>query len=485
MEQKRKRPVGLIVLSVIVLLLLAAPAAVFLYDAAAGFDDYDDAAALVQGNAAPVTLQAAADWTVTLHWDKADIYSAVESGGGEALLHDYLQELTGSPMRGVKIVKTGFHLDGTAASAQVKLRLLGFLPLQLRAEAELELTPETVTAAVRELKLGKWISLSPEGLAKRLDLPELAEGFQFELPEDLRKLKPDSVRAEADGLVLHTDLVRKEAELLLAAPSDMAGALRLLAGAEAPAEIAAVCGGGLAALDCTVTDMESLSAGLTGLAAAAEETTAAEVRARLEALPFLGLKLGDTAAAQEEYTALLQTRHRLYEETLNDLRERYKRKELTLSKTALLLEDGQCVESLLPEAWEARTVLQYNQNYNAIVRESDGIYSTAMQTWLVLPNPDINTLNRASWDALPNVPGVKVFDLTLALRMADGTPAILYCMAEGATAIDPIPEELFDELVHAERLPFRSSGDMPMTGASTWFRSKAPDELLEDLYLLF
>ena len=483
--KKRKGRPGLVILCVILALFLLIAAAPFLYDAVAGFGDYDDVRALTEANREPVELQVDKDGGITLRLDKADLYSAAEAAGGEVLLRSYLSELPGKLDQRLEITKTGFRLDGDTAAAQVRLKLFGFLPLQLRAAANVELTAEDVTVTPAELNIGKWISVSPETLAERFGIPELSDGVRFELPEEVALLEPDSICLEEDGVTLHTGIARRGAEQLLSAPSGTAKALKLCAGDHAPAEVTAICSGDCSGLFSSADDMEHLCVVLTGLTAAAEEKAAEALRGSLEAADIPGLRLGDVEAVRAKYAAALEEQHILYEQTLNGLRERYKQKEFSLSKDHLRLADGQPAESLLPESWGARIVLQYNRDYEAIVRANDGVFSAGLQKWLVLPNPSIYALKRDSRASLPNVPGVEVFDLTLALRMPDGTPAMLFCMADGTVAVNTISEALYGELVSAERLPVLCASEIPMPEREDWARSKAPGPDWSDLYFMF
>ena len=482
-KKKRKPRVGLTILCVFLALVLLTAASPFLYDALFGFSDYDDPAALAAAASEPIRVRAdGGSWGLTASVDKAGVYALAEELGAEESLRAFLVEL---PAR-VEIEKLGYTLDGAQAAAQARVKLFGFLPLQLRAEAEIDLSPERIVAVPTALRLGRLIPLPLEKLAALTGAPELTKGFSYELPEELGALEIDSIRAENGGIVFHSALAAVQAEKLLAAgPSDTAKILALFADAETPAEILAACNGDDAALTAGITDLASLTDALTRLAAASKPSAAAEAAKALETDALPGVGLGETAALQEAYSAAAEQALLRYAQALHGLRDSYKELEYKLTKAALVSADGQTAESVLPEDWGARTVLQYNRDFEAIVRANDGVFSAGLQKWLILPNPSIYALKRDSRAALPSVPGVEVFDLTLALRLPDGTPAVIFDMAEGPLAVNTIPETLYQELLGMERLPVLCASDVPRPERSEWLRFRSEAEDLSDVYFIF
>lgn len=479
--KKRKGRPGLVILCVILALFLLIAAAPFLYDAVAGFGDYDDPSVLIAANAAPMDLTADSGWGVTVRLDKADIYSLAEQQG---LMDELLKELSEWTDDRLKIEKFGYSADGDRAELRVKVKLFGYLPIQLRAEAVLQLTPDTVTVTPKKLNYGKWISLSPEKLAERLNMPELAEKITVDISGETAGLGIDELKAENDGLTVHSDLAKTAAEALLTVgPSNTAKVLSLL-NETVPPEITAACSGDLQLLSENITDPASLSDALTRLAAACGIEAELAAYFLPEAFSELGLVPGDTKSLQAGYIAMSEAALLRYEQALNDLRDSYKQKEYKLTKAALASADGQSAEGVLPENWGARTVLQYNRDFEAIVRVSDGIFSPGLQKWIVLPNPSIYALKRDSYAALPNVPGVEVFDLTLALRLPDGTPAVIFDTAEGQFAVNTIPETLYQEILTSERLPVLCASDVPRPERSEWIWIQSGTEGLSDVYFM-
>ena len=479
---KRRRRAWLAVLCVILGLIVLLAAAPFLYDAVAGFDGYDDVNALCAADADSVVLTADSGWGLTARLEKADLYTLAEQKGIVDSLTEQLSEWTGDRLT---VEKFGFDLEKDRTELRTKVKLFGFLPVQLRAGAELQLAPDTATVKLKELHYGKWISLSPEKLAERLNMPELAEAISVDISEETAGLGIDELAAENGGLTVHSNVVKTTADALLnAGPSDTARVLSLL-GETVPPEIAAACSGDLWILSESISDPESLTDALARLTAACEG--GAETAAELLPEKFFRLELmpDDTEALQSGYSAMTEAALACYEQTLNGLRDSYKQMEYTLTKAALLSADGQPAESALPEDWGARIVLQYNRDFEAIVRVSDGTFSAGLQKWIVLPNPSITSLKRDSYAALPNVPGVEVFDLTLALRLPDGTPALIFDTAEGQFAVNTIPEALYQELLTSERLPVLCASDVPRPERSEWIsiRPEAADQ--SDAYIIF
>ena len=480
-EKKRHRA-GLAVLCVILGIFLLLAAAPFLYDAVAGFDDYDDMAALCAADTSPVELTADSDWGLTARLEKADLYTLAERQGAIDDLKEQLSARTGDRLT---VKKYGFRLDKDRVELRAKVELFGFLPIQLRAEAELHLTPDTATVTLKKLDYGKWISVSPEKLAERLNIPELAEAVTIDISGETAALGIDGLIAENDGLTVHSNVAKTTADALLAAgPSDTARVLSLL-GETVPPEIAAACSGDLWVLSESIATPESLANALVCLTAACEG--GAETAARLLPEQYFWLELlpDSTEALQTGYSAMAETALERYEQTLSGLRDSYKRMEYTLTKAALVSADGQPAESALPEDWGARIVLQYNRDFEAIVLVNDGIFSPGLQKWIVLPNPSITALKRDSYAALPNVPGVDVFDLTLALRLPNGTPAVIFYTAEGQLAVNTLPETLYQELLTSERLPVLCASDVPRPERSEWISVQPASAEQSDAYIIF
>ena len=164
------------------------------------------------------------------------------------------------------------------------------------------------------------------------------------------------------------------------------------------------------------------------------------------------------------------------------LRDNYKEMQYRLGRDTLYDADGLPAEAALPAEWGARLVLQYNQNYESIVKANDGSLSPT-GTWIELPNPKLSDLRRERDAVLPKVPGITVFDLTVALRLADGTPAVLFLSAADELGLNVISEQLYEQLTAEETLPVRCSSDII---APDMYCFVTPDEAQRNLvvYLL-
>ena len=127
---------------------------------------------------------------------------------------------------------------------------------------------------------------------------------------------------------------------------------------------------------------------------------------------------------------------------------------------------GEPLESRLPAEWEARIVLQYNENYDAIVKTNEG--NPRLQ--VPVPGlPKMSELPRTGWDALPPE-GDGPFDLTLALRLPSGTPAVVFLTAEDEFGLAVIAEDQFREIAESAHTPVRSSAGICTQPRERWLR---------------
>ena len=193
----------------------------------------------------------------------------------------------------------------------------------------------------------------------------------------------------------------------------------------------------------------------------------------LAALPFdLSSALGEFPALRQAQQARVAQLQRTYYEAQTELRRDYWYKRVILSRACLLDADGAPLESRLPETWEARVVLQYNENYDAIVKTNEG--NPRLQE--PVPGlPRMSELPRENWYALPPE-GDGPFDLTLALRLPSGTPAVVFLTAEDEFGLAVISEALFAELKESERLPIRSSQEIAAAPRGAWLRLTGLDD---------
>jgi hypothetical protein len=108
----------------------------------------------------------------------------------------------------------------------------------------------------------------------------------------------------------------------------------------------------------------------------------------------------------------------------------------------------------------------YNVNYDAIVKTSEG--NPRLQE--PIPGlPMLSELPRDSWASVPkndNGP----FDLTLALRLPSGVPAVVFLTAEDEYGLAVIPEALFREVSGNERTPVLSSAAVCTQPRDRWLR---------------
>ena len=461
MNEKRKKahPLRtiLFVLLAILILVFVSP---FIYNLIGGFDDYDDVPALT-GAGGVKTLCVEEDGIVSFSADKAAVYSYVSEAELKSRILERISQLPVCSERTVDISSFGYELDAEALHASAKLKLFGFVPVQLHADAELKLSPDTVQIRLQELKYGKWISIPLDKCAELFGTPELTDGITVNTSGFYGALYPVEITAKDSVISFRCDVLNKTAQQVGDSGVLIATLLPIVC-AEDP-DAAKVLRGQTADVCGKIGDPAALSELLTELLKFGSEADTEEYKLKLENSPFLDLKIGDISVCASGYCAEVSEALSGYESRLVSLRDNYKALEYSLAEDGLYSADGLRAEAALPEDWGARVVLQYNR-YNgdvdagAIVNINDGTLSGG--EWVVLPNPKITDLERDSNDSLPNVPGIKVFDLTVALRTADGTPAILFLTAYDELGLNVISEKLYEQIVSSESLPVYWSSEL-------------------------
>ena len=457
MEEKKKKahPVRtvLLVLLAIIVLIAASP---FIYSLIGGFRDYDDVDALAaSGGAMPLSVDE--NGIVSFSADKAAVYSYVSGVQLEKQLSEYVAQLPFCSEKTVTVSKVGYKLGGETLSLSVKLRLFGFLPVQLHAEADMVLSPDELYIKLNELKYGKWIRFPLDEIAASFDMPELTDGFVIDTSDFYGELCPVSLSAKDDVLSVRCDILNRIAGNAGDPGILLAKLMPIVCGEDHDA--ARVLRGDTAEVYGSIKDSADLSGLLTGLLKFGYETNGSNFKQTLEATPLLGLKIGDVSVCVSGYSASVSEKLSRLEAELTALRDSYKELNFRISENGLSTSDGTPAEAVLPEEWGAKTVLQYNIDYNSIVKASDGTRSISGD-WIVLPNPKLSDLARDRGVTLPNIPGITVFDLTVAFRSADGTPAIMFLTAADELGINIISEELYNEIVSCEGLPVYCSSDI-------------------------
>ncbi len=443
----------LLILLSLVVLVAALP---FIYSLAAGFTDYDDIASLA-ASAGVRALSVDSNGVVSFSADKAAVYSYALRSQADREIAGYISQLPFCSENTVKISKFGYTLGSDCAGASVKLRLFGIIPVQLHAEADYRLSPDELMIKLRELKIGRWISVPVEEFSAAIGLPELTEGLRLDISDVFGELCPLELRAKDDVLSFRCDILNKTVENVGDQAVVLANMAKLMCCEESDA--AKVLRGNTDEVYGGVRDSAALSELLTGILKFGHEATAAALKPALEDSPFLGLELGDVAVCRSGYSDRISENLSVYETALTAMRDEYKQLNYHIAKDGLRSPDGAPAESALPEEWEARVILQYNREFESIVKANDGSLSPVMG-WVVLPNPPITDLQR-DWDAaLPGVPGITVYDLTVACRLPDGSPATVFLTALDELGVNVISPELFDEISAYEGLPVYCASDI-------------------------
>ena len=479
---KRRGHGGLIVLIVIVVLLALVCAAPFVINAQTHFE-YDDYLALAAAGEAEPALSAAPDKERMLfHMDKSRIYRLLAD---EGLLEAAEAELGGK----VAIERIGYSLsvrgDGYDAGVEVcaAVKLLGLIPAQLRALGDVSVVDAgTLRITPREVWYGPYFHIGAEKLAKWTGMEELTEGVDVSLSELSDPLRAEKLRLADDGFTIVSPLLRQVIDEVAAqdGPRDLR-LLRLYFGNdELPS--AFFDDGRAAFLRAAASSMEALRSALREVVTFATDEYRCALIDELSVLPFdlnselVTLSLSEVWDAQHEH--ILETQA-FYHEMQTELRNAYWHKEVTLSKTCLLDTDGAPLENRLPAEWEARIVLQYNKDYDAIVKTNEG------NPRLIEPIPGLplmSELPRASWDALPPE-GDGPFDLTVALRLPSGIPAVVFLTAEDDFGLAVISEALFRDIREKDRLPIYCSQDIASAPRSEWLRLYVGEDRLNGNYI--
>ncbi len=483
---RKKRRGGLIALLVIVLLLALVCAAPFIYNATVHFA-YDDYEKLADGAGELFDLSAENDGAHLLfHMDQNSVYrllaengalvSAEKELGGRAVIEQIGYDLRCQSDESVKAKAaaeghaSGSRSDAAELEVRAAVKLFGFLPAQLRGLADVSVVDaQTLRVVPREVRYGDRIRLSPEKLAKWTGMPELAEGFDLSLSDWTTPLRADKVYLEGMGLAIASPLLAEVIDEVAAIDETEIRLLRLYEGDLRCAAQAVFEGGSARAnfIDSAGASYGTLVSALRDVCAYGSDEYRCRLIDELSGFPVdltFGLKeFPRLRQAQIERVAEAQA---AFAEAQLSLRHDYWYKNVTLTASHLLGMEGTPLEARLPADWEARVVLMYNVNYDAIVKTSEG--NPRLQE--PIPGlPMLSELPRDSWASVPkndNGP----FDLTLALRLPSGIPAVVFLTAEDEFGLAVIPEELFAELRDSPTLPICSSGDVMTAPRDQWLR---------------
>ena len=366
--------------------------------------------------------------------------------------------------------KLGYSLTPERAEIRAAAKLFGFLPVQLRALADVSVVDaQTLRVVPREVRYGDRIRLSPEKLAKWTGMPEIVEGFDLSLADWTTPLRADKVYLEGMGLAIASPLLSQIIDEVAAQSETEIRLLRLYEGDLSSAAQAVFKGGRARTnfIDSAGASYGTLVSALRDVCAYGSDEYRCRLIDELSGFPVdltFGLKeFPRLRQAQIDRVAEAQA---AFAEAQLALRHDYWYKNVTLTASHLLGMEGTPLEARLPADWEARVVLMYNVNYDAIVKTSEG--NPRLQE--PIPGlPMLSELPRDSWASVPkndNGP----FDLTLALRLPSGIPAVVCLTAEDEFGLAVIPEELFAELRDSPTLPIYSSGDVMTAPRDQWLR---------------
>ena len=460
-KTRRRGHGGLVVLLIVIVLLALICAAPFIYNALSHFA-YDDYAALAAGNEERMSLSADADGEHLLfHMDKADIYSMLLENGTIGRIRDTLAGRA-------ELERLGYTLTPEQAQIRMALKLFGFVPVQLQANAAIGIEGSAVRARLTDIQIGPWINMTAEKAAKLAGLEALPEPFAFSLAEYTEPLRADRVRIENDGVTISSALLAQVIDEVAGQDDPCVRLLRLYYGDAATAAMGVVSGGGRADfIRESGASLDALRAALRDVTALGSNAYRRGLQETLSALPVdLTSEMERYPELREAQTGLITQAQKTCRDAQMELRHAYWYREVMLTEGRLTEMDGTPLEARCPAEWEARVVLQYNEAYDAIVKTNEG--NPRLQ--VPIPGlPMMSELKRDSWASLP-AEGDGPFDLTLALRLPSGVPAVVFLTAEDEYGLAVIPETLFREIGENARTPVLSSAAVCVQPRDRWLR---------------
>ena len=460
-QRMRRGHGGRIVLIVIFVLLALICAAPFLYNALSHFE-YDDYETLAAANEEKMSLSADADGEHLLFsMDKADVYSLLLEDGTIDGVRDALDGRAA-------LEKIGYTLSLEQAQVRMALKILGFIPVQLQANAAVGVEGSAVRGQLTDIQIGPWIKLTAEKAAELAGIEALTEPFEFSLTEYTEPLRADRVRIGDDGMTISSALLAQVIDEVAGQDDPRVRLLRLYYGDTAAAAMSVLDGRGRADfIRESGASFAALRAALRDVAALGCDAYRRGLQEALSALPVdLTSGMDSCPELREAQSELLAQAQKTYRDAQLDLRRAYWYKEVMLTQGRLTEMDGTPLEARCPSAWEARVVLQYNEAYDAIVKTNEG------NPRLQVPIPGLPMMSELKRDSRASLPaeGDGPFDLTLALRLPSGVPAVVFLTAEDEYGLAVIPEALFREVSENERTPVLSSAAVCTQPRDRWLR---------------
>ena len=475
--KKRRGRGGLIALLVIVVLLALICAAPFVINATTHLA-YDDYETLAEGWERLFYLSVAADGEHLLfHMDRNGFYRLMLDNDVLASV----QEETGGRVA-VEQIGYLFRAGLNELEVHAAVKAFGFLPAQLRALADVSVEGDSLRITPREVWYGNRIRIGAEKLAKWTGMDELVDGFTVSLRDWTEPLRADAVVLEGEGFTIVSPLLGQVIDEVAKQPeSDDLRLLRLYFGGDELTP--AFFGDGRADfIRAAGTSLGALRTALRDVVMFGTDEYRCALSDDLSVLPFdlnseiAKLSLKELWEAQRARVAETQA---MYHTTQVDVRNDYWHKNVMLKQGRLTEMDGTLLEERLPTEWEARVVLQYNENYDAIVKTNEG------NPRLFEPIPGLPMMSELKRDSRASLPpeGDGPFDLSIALRLPSGIPAVVFLTAEDEYGLAVISEELFSEIKENPRIPIYSSKDIAAAPRSEWLRLYLGEDQITGNYI--
>lgn len=481
MEQKKKRHIGRTIFIVILVLILLIPVLAYAYLALMGFSPEAMRAAdthgdHIQGEPYPIMRQYAEDGSITIYLTENELYRIADEYEADALIRENLPDF-------LSIKAWSFQLRDGGLDLYADAQAFGFLPLPLHAGADAAFERGLVAATLKEVHLGKWLSIPMDKL-RSLGLPE---SFDIELDQGGAHDKVQSLVFRADGVELTDRVLKSILPGIFQEAKPLAEAFGVygipLPDDSALMHMAADLTGSTAdhgALFAALADASDPNGTLLALTAMYSSNLSMAMGRFSLLEPFereyiMPMTEKEIEAEHVRITAQLADAQLRYETLLTAVREQYKAGGLTLDTESILdnatgqklllaplapglaLDDGAC-----------RVLLMHSMEPGHPVKTAD------MPLLADVPK----TSDKATGGAYAQIP----YDLGILLRFPSGVHAVVHYESNGMLVINCIPPELYEQLLTDPRQPYVVSDHLPKP--SMRFTMDAPSAQVNGFTLL-
>ena len=464
-QQKKKRHAGRTILLILLAIVLLIPAAAYGYLTLCGFHPAEmrENAAVTEARA--LERRYAADGSVTVRLGESELYRLGEAYEADKRIEEALPDF-------VAVEAWSVALRAGGADVYADGRLWGFVPVPVRVSADVSFEKGDLTVIVREVRLGKWLSLPLERLYG-FGLPEKIE-VSLNSGADNEKLQ--NIVFTANGVEV-TDRVldallpgiyldaRPYAKMLTAYGLDLPDASALI---ETAAQLVEpeVKNADLCRMLAESDDPDRTLLTLLALYRETQTLARLNVLEPIEREYIVPFTEEEIAERRMRVMMPLANKQFEYEVMLRALREKYKQLALTLDDACLI--DNETGEPLVLSALCPELEIDDAASRVIILHSFDALHA-------------VNTYGMPLLDAVPKTSGKATggayayipYDLGVMTVLPSGLKAVLYYEADKTLIINCIDEVLYQELLTVKYQPYRLSDDLPKPTVRV--RLPAPD----------